>query len=99
MIATLPFTRLILRAVSRQVTPMVIRLISVPDHLELPEFHNVMRAILGWRGMAISAISRSRVQQLPAKASLAGKISLHLRHPGPVGMGDSSYRYSGRLGR
>ena len=26
---------------------MVIRLISVPDHLELPKFHNVMRAVLG----------------------------------------------------
>jgi hypothetical protein len=29
---------------------MVIRLISVPDHLELPEFHEVVRAILGWNG-------------------------------------------------
>jgi hypothetical protein len=29
---------------------MVIRLISAPDHLQLPEFHNVMRAILGWHG-------------------------------------------------
>lgn len=29
---------------------MVIRLISVPDHLELPKFHTVMRGILGWDG-------------------------------------------------
>jgi len=29
---------------------MVIRLISAPDHLELPQFHNVMRAVLGWNG-------------------------------------------------
>lgn len=49
MITTLPSKRLILRAVLRQVSPMVIRLISVPDHLELPEFHKVMRAILGWQ--------------------------------------------------
>jgi len=50
MTITIPFKRLILRAVSRQVSPMIIRLISVPDHLELPKFHNVMRAILGWDG-------------------------------------------------
>ena len=29
---------------------MVIRLISVPDHLELPQFHEVVRVILGWNG-------------------------------------------------
>jgi hypothetical protein len=50
MIPTSPFKRLILRAVLRQVSPMVIRLISIPEHLELPTFHNVMRAILGWDG-------------------------------------------------
>jgi Plasmid pRiA4b ORF-3-like protein len=50
MIPTLPFKRLILRAVLRQVSPMVIRLLSVPDYLELPGFHNVMRAVLGWQG-------------------------------------------------
>ncbi|MBV9675441.1 MAG: hypothetical protein JO185_03850 [Acidobacteriaceae bacterium] len=50
MIPTLPFKRLILRAVLRQVNPMVIRLLSVPDHLELPEFHHLMRAVLGGQG-------------------------------------------------
>jgi hypothetical protein len=29
---------------------MVIRLISVSDRLQLPEFHDVFRAILGWSG-------------------------------------------------
>jgi hypothetical protein len=29
---------------------MVIRLLSVPDHMDLPEFHDVIRAILGWDG-------------------------------------------------
>lgn len=29
---------------------MVTRLISVPDHLQLPQFHEVVRAILGWTG-------------------------------------------------
>jgi hypothetical protein len=50
MIPTIPFKRLILRAVLHQVSPMIIRLISVPDHLELPKFHNVPRAVLGWDG-------------------------------------------------
>jgi hypothetical protein len=45
-----PFKRLILRAVLRQVNPMVIRLVSVPDHMGLAEFHDAMRAILGWSG-------------------------------------------------
>ena len=38
MIPTTPFKRLILRAILRQVSPMVIRLLSVPDHLEPPNF-------------------------------------------------------------
>lgn len=50
MVATTLFKRLILRVVLRKVSPMVIRLISVPDHMELPEFHEVGRAILGWDG-------------------------------------------------
>ena len=50
MVAKIPFKRLILRAVLRQVSPMVIRLLSVPDHMDLPEFHDVIRAILGWDG-------------------------------------------------
>jgi hypothetical protein len=29
---------------------MVIRLISVSDHMPLPEFHDVFRIILGWNG-------------------------------------------------
>ena len=44
------FKRLILRAVLRQVSPMVIRLVSVSDHMPLPEFHEVFRIILGWNG-------------------------------------------------
>jgi hypothetical protein len=48
MVTTAPFKRLILRAVLRQVSPMVIRLLSVPDHMDLPAFHQVIRAILVW---------------------------------------------------
>ena len=48
MVETQSFKRLILRVVLRQVSPMVIRLISVPDDLELIEFHEIFRTILGW---------------------------------------------------
>lgn len=50
MADTISFKRLVVRAVLRQVRPMVIRLISVSDHMQLPEFHDVFRAILGWHG-------------------------------------------------
>jgi hypothetical protein len=50
MVDTISFKRLILRAVLRQVSPMVIRLISVSDQMRVPEFHDVFRAILGWNG-------------------------------------------------
>src|SRR5215831_18628109 len=50
MVEIQSFKRLILRAVLRQVSPMVIRLVSVSDQMQLPDFHDVFRAILGWRG-------------------------------------------------
>src|ERR1700688_4326648 len=50
MVKTASFKRLILRAVLRQVSPMVIRLVSVSDHMPLLEFHDVFRTILGWNG-------------------------------------------------
>lgn len=50
MADTISLKRLILRAVLRQVSPMVIRLISVSDQLQLAEFHSIFRAILGWDG-------------------------------------------------
>jgi hypothetical protein len=50
MAKTGSFKRLILRSVLRQVIPMVIRLVSVSDHMSLPGFHDVFRIILGWNG-------------------------------------------------
>src|SRR5208282_1690319 len=52
MVKTPCFKRLILRAVLRQVSPMVIRLVSVADQMPLHEFHDVLRTILGWNGRA-----------------------------------------------
>ena len=48
MADTISFKRLILRAVLRHVSPMVIRLISVSDQMQLPDFHDVLRAVLDW---------------------------------------------------
>jgi len=45
---TTPFKRLILRTVLRDVYPMVIRLVAVPDCLELSEFDEIFHAVLGW---------------------------------------------------
>ena len=47
MPATL-FKRLILRAVLRNVYPMVIRLVAVPDSLDLNDFDDIFHAVLGW---------------------------------------------------
>src|ERR1700726_792655 len=50
MVKTPSFKRLILRAVLGEVSPMVIRLVSVADQMPLHEFHDVFRTILGWNG-------------------------------------------------
>src|SRR5665213_1058639 len=48
MIDQTSFKRLILRATLRHVSPMVIRLVSVSDQVDLPEFNDIFCAILGW---------------------------------------------------
>src|SRR5215469_12600460 len=49
-----PFKRLILRAVLRKVSPMVIRVLAVPDYLTLSEFDEAFRTFLGWDGFGFS---------------------------------------------
>ena len=49
-----PFKRLILRAVLRKVIPMVIRVLAVPDYLDLSSFEEVFRVLLGWDGLGFS---------------------------------------------
>jgi hypothetical protein len=46
-----PFKRLVLRAVLRNVSPMVIRVLAVPDSLDLPSFDEVFRSMLRWEGL------------------------------------------------
>ena len=51
MRARTPFKRLILRAVLRNVSPMVIRVMAVPDYLDLPDLDEVFRTILDGDGL------------------------------------------------
>src|SRR5215471_11590889 len=48
------FNQLILRAVLRKVSPMVIRVLAVPDYLDLSSFDEVFRTLLGWDGLGFS---------------------------------------------
>jgi hypothetical protein len=50
----IPFNRLILRAALRKVSPMVIRLLAVPDYLDLASFDEFFRTVLGWDGLGFS---------------------------------------------
>ena len=52
MIPQSPFKRLVLRAVLRDVYPMVIRLVAVPDFLALSDFDDLFHAVLGWESGA-----------------------------------------------
>ncbi len=44
-----PFRRLTFRIVLLKVSPLVARLVSVPDDLSLEELHEVLQLTLGWR--------------------------------------------------
>jgi hypothetical protein len=48
------FKRLVLRAVLGKVSPMVIRVLAVPDYLDLASLDEVFRALLGWEGLGFS---------------------------------------------
>ena len=48
MAAPLAFQRLILRAVLREVSPMVIRVISVPDDTELTDLREIFQVLMDW---------------------------------------------------
>lgn len=50
----MPFNRLILRAVLQNVSPMVIRVLAVPDYLDLASVDEVFRTLLGWEGLGFS---------------------------------------------
>ena len=54
MITQTSFKRLILRAVLRKVSPMVIRVLAVPDYLDLASFDEVFRSLLRWDGLGFS---------------------------------------------
>ena len=61
---TTPFQRLILRAVLRDVYPMVIRLVAVADCVDLTDFDDIFRAVLGWlAAVALRFTCMAGVQQ------------------------------------
>jgi hypothetical protein len=43
------FKRLILRAVLNDVSPIVARVLSIPDDVEITERHDVFLSMLGWQ--------------------------------------------------
>lgn len=45
--STTPTTRLVLCAVLHDVSPIVARVIAVPDHLEIHELHEIFLSLLG----------------------------------------------------
>ena len=98
MTAQTPFKRLILRAVLRNVSPMMIRVLAVPDYLDLPEFDEVFRTVLGWDGLGFifrvhghEYNSFRRITPVENAAGFptasAGEVSLHLRRDRSLGMG------------
>jgi uncharacterized protein YggT (Ycf19 family) len=46
--ALAPFKRIILRAILNDVSPIVARVIAVPDNLEIRNLHEVFLSIFGW---------------------------------------------------
>lgn len=48
-IPPIPFKRLILRAVLHDVSPIVARVFSIPDDVEMTELHDVFLSMLGWQ--------------------------------------------------
>ena len=50
MVESISFKRLTLRAVLRDVNPMVIRMVEISNQLRLSEFHDIFLTMLGWDG-------------------------------------------------
>jgi len=78
---------------------MVIRLVSVSDQMQLPDFHDVFRSILGWQN-DLGFIIRVHGQEFNSfrrktQSKALHELKLHrqetflynLRHPAHVGVG------------
>jgi len=97
MRARIPFKRLILRAVLRNVSPMVIRVMAVPDYLDLPDLDEVFRTILegdglGFRfhvhGQEFSSLQRAtRSKTLAISNCVHGRSFSILAEPSMFGNG------------
>jgi hypothetical protein len=49
-----------------KVSPLVVRMISVPDDLSLEELHDVLQLVLGWSGAARSSVQARNPRQANA---------------------------------
>jgi hypothetical protein len=78
-----PFQRLILRAVPRDVYPMLIRLVAVPDSLDLTDFDDIFHAVLGW-DFGIGYVFQIHGQELTVSGARPGakKLREFRFHPG-----------------
>src|SRR6516162_1821734 len=76
-----PFKRLILRAVLRSVSPMVIRVLAVPNSLDLVQFDEVFRAVLGWDN--IGFLFRVHGQEFNSFESVKYSGGAIVRKPSP----------------
>ena len=76
MIDQLSFKRLILRAVLRHVSPMVIRQVAVSDQMNLPEFNDIFCAVLGWSGN-LGYIFRVHAQEFNSFRRVTRSKTLH----------------------
>ena len=64
---------LILRAVLHKVSPMVIRVLAVPDYLDLSSFDEVFCTLLGWDGLGFSVhIHGQEFLKLPLERPVTG---------------------------
>jgi hypothetical protein len=76
MIDQLSFKRLILRAVLRHVSPMVIRQVAVSNQTSLPEFNDMFCTVLGWSGN-LDYIFRVHAQEFTSFRRKTRSSALH----------------------
>jgi hypothetical protein len=90
-----------------KVSPLVARLISVPDDLSLEELHDVLQFVLGWSGQAFYNFrihDQEIGRQRHLRTHLLREFQLRRREkfpriPRSVGMGGSRSGYRTGIGR
>jgi Zn-dependent protease with chaperone function len=76
MTAQIPFKRLMFRAVLRNVSPMVIRLLAVPDYLDLPDFDEIFRTFWKSRSFLDWVRRRKLIEHLAVDAKDVSQVAV-----------------------